>query len=166
LVQVLLVSIRPFFIHSHTITLLQATSTSASTLFLGKRWPSSLNLFHIPGGFNFLHDHYCRSRCSDERNQLGIRDALGLVQQDVFGSPQSAEMVGNGLLFFHWCGWSIGLSLVHCQHQYHTRTTQTLAARVMLNAHFRRKPDQHSGHTSCQMLIHHMQHSHSPLSVS
>jgi hypothetical protein len=48
LVQVLLVSIRPFFIHSRTITLLQATSTSASTLFLGKRWPSSSNLFHIP----------------------------------------------------------------------------------------------------------------------
>ena len=44
LVQVLLVSIRPFFIHSCTIPLLQATSTLASTLFLGKRWPSSLNL--------------------------------------------------------------------------------------------------------------------------
>jgi len=45
LVRVLLVSIRPFFIHtSRTITLLQATSTSASTLFLGKRWPSSSNL--------------------------------------------------------------------------------------------------------------------------
>jgi len=44
LVWVLLVSIRPFFIHSRTITLLQATSTSASTLFLGKRWPLSSNL--------------------------------------------------------------------------------------------------------------------------
>ena len=44
LVRVFLVSIRPFFIHSRTITLLQATSTSASTLFLGKRWPLSLNL--------------------------------------------------------------------------------------------------------------------------